>query len=200
MEVPYLDDEKIKKIANDFRIEFWSNSIPVEMEDIIELKLKMNIAQSLGLKYLHGIDMLIMSNFESIYVDNDNYLDDTQKNRLRFSYAHEIGHFVLHKDIYRKFEIKNVEDLCVAQKKESYQKNIKRIDFQADIFAGHLLIPEERLKLERNQILESLNAKLSSKIKSISKETLNQLLASQLSIIFGVSYMAMFIALDRLKP
>ncbi|MBU4369357.1 ImmA/IrrE family metallo-endopeptidase [Patescibacteria group bacterium] len=199
MQISYLSDEKIKKIANDFRAEFWGNSIPVEMEDIIELKLKIDIVQSIGLKYFHGIDMLIKSDFKSIYVDNNNYLDDTQKNRLRYSYAHEIGHFVLHKDIYKKFGIKNEEDLCAAQEKKSYQKNIKRIDRQAEIFAGHLLIPEERLRLERNQILESLNTKLLSKIKSVSKETLNQLLASQLSIIFGVSYMAMFIALDRIK-
>ncbi|OQX71725.1 hypothetical protein B6D52_00410 [Candidatus Parcubacteria bacterium 4484_255] len=199
MEIPYLSDEKIKKIANNFRIKFSGNSIPIEMEDIIELKLKIYIALSPGLKYLHGIDMLITSNFKSIYVDENIYSDETQKNRLRFSYAHEIGHFVLHKNIYKKFGIRDWGDLYNAQKKESYQKNIKRIDKQADIFAGYLLVPEDKLKLEKNQILESLDAKLLSKIKSISKETLNQLLASQLSVIFGVSQMAMFIALEKLE-
>ena len=200
MEIPYLSDEKIKKIASDFRTKFSGNSIPVEMEDIIELKLKMYIALSPGLKYLQGIDMIITSDFKSIYVDENIYSDEIQKNRLRFSYAHEIGHFVLHKNIYKKFGIKDWEDLYNAQGKESYQKNIKRIDKQADIFAGYLLIPENRLKLEKNQILESLDTKLLSKIKSISQETLNQLLASQLSIIFGVSQMAMFIALEKLDP
>jgi len=199
MEIPYLSDEKIKKIASEFRTKFSDNSIPIEMEDIIELKLKMYIALSPGLKYLHGIDMLITSDFKSIYVDKNIYSDETQKNRLRFSYAHEIGHFVLHKDIYRNFGIKNWEDLYNIQEKESYQKNIKRIDKQADIFAGYLLMPEDRLELEKNQILESLDTKLLSKMKSIPKETLNQLLASQLSIIFGVSQMAMFIALEKLE-
>jgi len=199
MEIPYLSDEKIEKIANSFRIKFSDNSIPVKMEDAIELKLRMCIVPSPGLKYLQGIDMLITSDFKSIYVDENNYSDETQKNRLRFSYAHEIGHFVLHKDVYKKFEIKDWEDLYNIQEKESYQKNIKRIDKQADIFAGYLLIPEERLEIEKNQILESLDTKLLSKIESVSKETLNQLLASQLSIIFGVSQMAMFIALEKLE-
>ena len=36
MEIPYLSDEKIKKIANNFRIKFSGNSIPIEMEDIIK--------------------------------------------------------------------------------------------------------------------------------------------------------------------
>jgi len=36
MEIPYLSDEKIKKIASDFRTKFSGNSIPVEMEDIID--------------------------------------------------------------------------------------------------------------------------------------------------------------------
>jgi len=199
MEIPYLSDEKIKKIAGDFRTKFSGNSIPIEMEDIIELKLKMYIALSPGLKYLHGIDMLITSDFKSIYVDENIYSDETQKNRLRFSYAHEIGHFVLHKNIYKKLGIKDWQDLCSAQEKESYQKNIKRINKQADIFAGYLLVPEERLEIEKNQILESLDTKLLSKIESISKERLNQLLTSQLSTIFGVSQMAMFIALEKLE-
>ena len=199
MEIPYLNNEKIKNIANNFRIKYSDNSIPVGMEDIIEVKLKMTTALSPGLKYLLGIDMIIMSNFKSIYVDERIYSDETQKNRLRFSYAHEIGHFILHKNIYKNFGIKNWDDFCEIQEKKSYRENIKRIDKQADIFAGHLLIPEDRLKLEINQILESLDAKLLSKIKSISKESRNQLLASQLSIIFGVSQWAMFIALSKLE-
>jgi hypothetical protein len=60
-------------------------------------------------------------------------------------------------------------------------------------------MPEDRLEIEKNQILESLDIELLSKIKSMPKETLNQLLASQLSIIFGVSQMAMFIALKKLE-
>ncbi len=199
MEILYLSNEKIKNIANNFRTKYSDNSIPVEMEDIIELKLKMTIALSPGLKYLRGIDMIIMSNFKSIYVDEKIYSDDTQKNRLRFSYAHEIGHFVLHKNIYKNFGIKNWDDFREIQEKKPYRENIRRIDKQADIFAGYLLIPEDRLKLEKNQILESFDTKLLSKIKSISKETLKQLLASQLSIIFGVSQMAMFIALEKLE-
>ncbi|MDD4996509.1 MAG: hypothetical protein PHW15_03535 [Patescibacteria group bacterium] len=92
-----------------------------------------------------------------------------------------------------------MEKFLQHPKKESYQKNIKRIDKQADIFAGYLLMPEDRLEIEKNQILESLDIELLSKIKSMPKETLNQLLASQLSIIFGVSQMAMFIALKKLE-
>jgi len=199
MEVPYLNNEKIKKIASSFRVKFSDNSIPIKMEGIIELRLKMYIALSPGLKYLQGIDMLIMSDFKSIYVDENIYSDETQKNRLRFSYAHEIGHFVLHKNIYKNFGIKNWEDFYNIQKKESYRKNIQRIDKQADIFAGYLLIPEDKLKLEKNQILESLDTELLSRINSMPKETSNQLLASQLSIIFGVSQMAMFIALEKLE-
>ena len=198
MNISYLSEEKIKKIADTFRVKFWGNSIPVEMEKIIELKLKMDIIPSLGLKDRFGIDMIIMSNFRFIHVDNNNYLDDSQKNRLRFSYAHEIGHFILHKDIYQKLKIKNENDWYNAMTKELSQEQIKRIDRQTNIFAGHILIPEERLRIERDKVLQSLDTEFLLQKKSVSKETLNQLLASQLSIIFGVSYMAMFIALSKL--
>jgi Zn-dependent peptidase ImmA (M78 family) len=138
MEIPYLDDEKIKKIADSFRVKFSDNSIPVEMEEIIELRLKMYIALSPGLKYLQGIDMIIMSNFKSIYVDENIYSDETQKNRLRFSYAHEIGHFVLHKDIYKKFGIKDWKNFYNIQKKNLIKKTLKELTnkliFLRDIF------------------------------------------------------------------
>ncbi len=198
MEIPYLSEEKIIKIVNNFRDKFCGDSIPVEMEDIIELKLEIVPILSPGLKNYFGIDMMIMSDFKSIYVDNNNFSDETQKNRLRFSYAHEIGHLVLHKNIYQELKIKNKDDWYIVMTKKLTPKIIKRIDLQADIFARNLLIPKKRLKLEKNKILQLPEIELLLKTKKISKEILTELLASQLSIIFGVSYMAMFVALDRL--
>ncbi len=34
----------------------------------------------------------------NIIIDHDFYMDQRFENRLRFTYAHEVGHLILHKD------------------------------------------------------------------------------------------------------
>ncbi len=48
--VPFLGNAKIKNRAESFRKRLWDSSIPVDIEKIIELKLKFNIIPSPGLE------------------------------------------------------------------------------------------------------------------------------------------------------
>lgn len=41
--VPFLNKLIIKDRADSFRKKFWDDSVPVEIEDIIDLKLKLDI-------------------------------------------------------------------------------------------------------------------------------------------------------------
>ena len=100
--VPFLSNLEIKNKADLFRRKFWNDSVPIDMEDIVELKLEMEIIPLKSLQTLFGIDALITSDWRSIYIDYDRYVDERYQNRLRFSLAHEIGHFVLHKGIYNR--------------------------------------------------------------------------------------------------
>jgi len=102
IKVPYFDKKKIEEEAENFRKKFWNNSIPVDIETIIDVKLKIYIIPILGFLRLASVDALISSDYKSIYVDKEVYLDERRHNRLRFSLAHEIGHFVLHKKVYSK--------------------------------------------------------------------------------------------------
>jgi len=61
--------------------------------------------------------------------------------------AHEIGHFVLHKEIYESLVIENIEDY------ENFFANMSQDDYrffesQANRFANYLLIPTDRLEKE----------------------------------------------------
>ncbi len=67
---PYLNNVTIGERVELFRKEFWNDNIPVEIEDIIELKLNIGIIPIPGFLKLTNMDALIASGWKYIYVDN----------------------------------------------------------------------------------------------------------------------------------
>lgn len=193
--VPFLNNSKIKDNANLFRIKFWDNSIPVDTEEIIDLKLKLDIIPKKELQKLYDTDALITSNWSAVYVDYDKYLDERYKNRLRFSFAHELGHFILHKNIYNSFCIKNLEDFYKLIEKIP-QQQYGYLEAQANKFANYLLVPRNKLIKERNKAIKE--NKLYN-LKNIDIKTLNSYLAIPISKIFGVSEEVIEIALSDIN-
>ncbi|MFA5746740.1 MAG: ImmA/IrrE family metallo-endopeptidase [Candidatus Paceibacterota bacterium] len=189
--IPLLNSSKINERVCLFRKKIGSVSVPVEIEDIIEIDLRIDIIPIPSLQKLCDTDALITSDWKSILVDNERFSDDRYKNRLRFSLAHEIGHFVLHKDIYESFKIKSSNDFYrfiaeIPQDKYGY------LETQANKFASHLLLPRDRLLIEKNRLIK----KDAQVLKNIDKKTINSYLAVPVSKIFGVSEKAAEIALN----
>ncbi len=194
--IPFLSNEKIKEEADLFRKNFWDNSIPVDIERIIDLKLKLFIIPIPNFLKNCNIDALISSDYRSISVDKNEYEDERLHSRLRFSLAHEIGHFVLHKKIYINFNIKNQEDYHKLYKFLP-PKQYSYLETQASKFANYLLVPRKILMEERmKQIKEKGNPDW---FKSIDVKTLNSYIAIPLSKIFKVSEDVILIALNDLN-
>jgi len=196
IKVPYLDNKKIKEEAKNFRKKFWDNSIPIDIETIIDVKLKIYIIPILGFLRLASVDALISSDYKSIYVDKEVYLDERRHNRLRFSLAHEIGHFVLHKKVYNSFNIKNLEDYYRLNRNIP-TKEYGYLETQANKFAGYLLVPREILRIEKQKELKRKNNP--SWFKRLDRKTLNSYLAIPLSKTFNVSEDVIVIALGDLN-
>lgn len=195
IKVPFLNEQKIKTKTELFRKKFWNDSVPVDIEKIIDVKLKIDVIPIQGLQRL--TDALISSNWQSIYVDYDKYINDDNQNRLRFSLAHEIGHFVLHKDIYNSFNIKSLEDFYqfieqVPNEQYSY------LETQANKFAGYLLVPRDKLAVEKQKVLKKVQRSYDLDLKKIEVSTLNSYLAMPISNIFGVSPEVIEITLNQL--
>ena len=196
---PFLSGETIRKKADLFRQRYWDNSVPVEIEEIIELKLRLQIVSIPELQRLCDTDALITSNWSLVYVDNGKYLDDRYKNRLRFSFAHEIGHFILHKDIYNNFKIKSLEDFYKMIEQIS-QEQYSYFETQANKFANYLLIPRERLIAEKNKLIkikDGLKETIDS--RKTDKKTVDSYMANPMAKIFGVSEEAAEIALNDIN-
>ncbi|KPJ54999.1 hypothetical protein AMJ47_03000 [Parcubacteria bacterium DG_72] len=191
--VNFLNNIQIKNKADLFRKEFWDSSIPVDIERIIDLKLKIDVIPFPNLQNSCDADAPISSDWKSIYVDKYRYLDDRYQNRLRFSFAHEIGHFVLHKDIYESFNIKTINDFYRFIE-DFDNEQYGYLETQANKFANYLLVPREILIEHKKKIINGKDF-----LSRIDSKTLNSYLANPISNIFGISGKVAEIALNDLE-
>jgi hypothetical protein len=153
---PYIPKELIWQEAENFRAEFWpEDSLPVDIEAIVEKRLKLNIQPEHDLLSELDIDAYLRVDLTGIIVDYNCYMKEKFINRLRFSFAHELGHLFLHKDIYASFSISD----SLAWK--GFMENIPDreygfFEYQANEFAGRVLVPRERLVLELKNCLKKV--------------------------------------------
>ena len=99
---PKLSFKDIWQEADKFRQNYWpSEELPINIHDIIDLDLDMEIRCVSRLREITGFDALLLGNLKGIIVDQENYMNDRMENRMRFSFAHEVGHYILHSDVYR---------------------------------------------------------------------------------------------------
>ena len=91
---PYISKEQIWQEAESFRDEFWpANILPIDIEMIVEKGLKLNIEPEHDLLSELDIDAYLRVDLTGIIVDYNCYMNEKFMNRLRFSFAHELGHF-----------------------------------------------------------------------------------------------------------
>ncbi len=154
----FLSRLQIEKKTAEFRQKYWpENTLPIDMEKIIGKKLKLDIIPSHHIKKLTKTDAYLQSDLTAIVVDFEQYMDDENRyaNRLRFSFAHEIGHYILHRNIYSKLHLDSFEDYCFFI--DHFPEDVyDDFEWQANEFAGSLLVPRERLIQEIQKIYEMI--------------------------------------------
>lgn len=144
--IPYLNYNDLRQKADDFLRQYHpSYDIPVPIEEIVEFDFGIDIIPIPGLHQAFEIDGFTSSDLTSITVDEYVYLK--RPNRYRFTLAHEIGHVVLHKELYsaRNF---NTIDGWKQFINEIPDAQHSLMEWQAYCFAGLILVPSSKLKLE----------------------------------------------------
>lgn len=136
-QIPYLNKETIVRNVEEVLEECWGDEFPVDIEVICD-DLGIAIIPVTGLSKLLFIDAYISSDFKTIYVDEKEF--EKESPRYRFSVAHELGHFVLHKKYYPR-NVKNSKEWLAI----SHSIMNDYAEFQANYFAGSLLVPEMEL-------------------------------------------------------
>lgn len=187
---PILSYEDINTYAEDFlRNHNPDNTLPVPIEEIIEFDLSLDIVPFPSLQRDFDIDGFISGDLKCIYVDDFVYMN--RPARYRFTLAHEIGHFVLHKDLIESFRPLNIgvwKDFVLQVDDEVYDW----LEWQAYTFAGLLLVPRKFLSKDFSLQIEALKSKIELvKSKNLPKDSYQEYIvnaiANKLLRIYDVS-------------
>lgn len=143
LQIQRLSYQRIGQIADKFLSKYHPKlSLPIPIEEIAEQKLNLKIVQEMNLKKDYDVDGFLTSDLTIIFIDFDLYLNF--ENRTRFTIAHEIGHFILHGELFKKLNINSVDqlnELAVKITDEEY----RWLEYQAYSFASHTLVPKQLL-------------------------------------------------------
>lgn len=154
---PRLRFDFIRRKADEFRQKYVlpPGLLPIPIVEIVELKLEIQPIPIAGLKARIDLDGFLTRDLKNICIDYDVYIDERQENRLRFTYAHEAGHFVLHKKEIQETDFRTPED-WIHFHEDFLEDDLNWFEQHAYEFAGRLLVPREALMAE----IEALRPKM----------------------------------------
>jgi Zn-dependent peptidase ImmA (M78 family) len=163
-----LTQEKLREEAENFRDQhIFTTNLPVDIELVVEATMGIRIIPIENLQRLCDMEGFISKDFKSIYVDDYLYKTDRYYKRVRFTIAHEIGHYVLHRGTIdnQKFEDEND---WIQFRMGINDETLGWFETQASEFAGRLLVPLdpliEEFKSKRQTVLKKHSSWNSPKI------------------------------------
>jgi len=146
LHAPRLKWDFIRQKAEEFRIKYVDpiNKIPVPILEIVEVNLNIQPIPIRDLMRKVDIDGFLTNDLKSICIDYDIYMDERQVNRLRFTYAHEVGHLILHEKEIKQCDFRTQED-WIHFHEDFWQDELNWFESQGREFAGRFLVPKEEL-------------------------------------------------------
>ena len=147
VEVPWLNPAEIASRAGDFlRAAHSAATIPIPVELIVERE-GLDIVPVPSLRAAYDLDGGTSLDCKRIFVDS--YLADAYETRYRFTLAHELGHVILHRDLFRELanRVTSTAEWLAAHADLSDMRG-GSLEWQANCFAGHLLVPDHHLRCE----------------------------------------------------
>jgi hypothetical protein len=183
----WIAKRDIRLIADQTREEFWpQGSLPVDVETIIAFKLRLEIDPVHFLSAETDMEAYLKGDLSGIVVDHDRYMLDKFRNRMRFSFAHELGHFFLHREIYERFKFSTAEEW-----KEFVinipEREYSNFESQANEFAGRFLVPHNRLVTEIERVCDTIKEKKLVDYLKVYPEAVLSRVSPSLCKPFGVS-------------
>ena len=190
LHIQYLPYQQIGQRAEEFLLRYHpSRLLPVPIEEIVEFKLGVDIVPIPNLQKDFEIEGFTSSDLKTIYVDQ--FILSERPARYRFTLAHEIGHIVLHKKIFKEIRISSVKswktfvDLVDPQ-------DYSALEFQGYAFGGLILVPPPELKRLMGKNLPNIRHLVKiSKSRDIDRDQYldyaKEKIAQELAPIFDVS-------------
>lgn len=140
-----MKDESLKEAAEKFLQDYHpTRSIPVPIEEIVEFQFGIDIIPMPGFHINYEVVAFITTDLREIRIDQAVY-ESKSKNRYRFSLAHELSHRLLHEDVFRSLQFATVAQWKGCRDAIS-PKDYGSLEYQANVLAGHILVPADILK------------------------------------------------------
>jgi len=122
---------------------------PLDIFTFFEVDLRLDPIPFNELTARYRVEAAITADFSGIYLDAEQYAlmergPEWKLNRLRFTVAHELAHYFLHRDLPQKEHFASLPDF--ARWTENYGGRKYTVEQEANEFAGRLLVPETRLR------------------------------------------------------
>ncbi len=155
-EVPFRSYQDLRTVAADFLAEYHPvGSIPVPIEEIVELKFDLDIIPIEGM--LHGGDVYAFVSRDMTSISIDSYIQENLPSSYHFSLAHELAHLLIHSDVIGQYEfdtraewkavVTGLDEMVYAQ-----------FEWQARELAGLMLVPEGPLAAEFGKAAAKIRA------------------------------------------
>ena len=155
--VPYMSDGEIRGHARALLdAHHAAGTIPVPIDVIAEVELGLEIIPIPGILDSRGINGYLTSDRRAIYVDER--LFRVAETRYLFTIAHEIAHLRMHQDYFPVFKS---DDEWLAFRAGLTAESLGTAEFQANTFAGLVLVPETVLP----GVVEESFGRLAARVK-----------------------------------
>lgn len=198
--VPYRTNEEIWLEVDSFKLYCDSvdliTTVPVDIISVAEITLGLNVIPIPHFFDKYHQDAALTKDLRDILIDEKAYnaFEDHlrwRENRLRFSVAHELGHYWLHAESVEEKVFRTIDGFKCWLGDRSKSTTL---EYQADEFAGRLLAPRENLIEWYDKYRTKLAEQDSEWWK---KYSIRQRLAEEISPRFGVNSQVIEIRFDK---
>jgi hypothetical protein len=138
---------KIEELRAEYEL-LQADQTPIDVFTFLEVDLGLDPIPFDDLVAKYRVEAAIKADFSGIYLDAEQYSlmekgPEWKLNRLRFTVAHELAHYFLHRNLPQASHFASLPDF--AKWTASYGGRKYTAEQEANEFAGRLLVPETRL-------------------------------------------------------
>ncbi len=171
--------------------------IPIDIFTFAEIDLALDPIPFDDLTAKYRVEAALKADFTGIYLDTEQYKlmergPEWKLARLRFSVAHELAHYCLHRHIPQPENFASLPDF--ARWTDDYGGRKYVLEQEANEFAGRLLVPRSRLLEAFNEFAPQIRNLLPNFIAS---GQVRDSFAERIAPRFGVNSQVIAVRLDR---
>lgn len=194
LKIPYLTYSDIGVKAQAFLSQYHPTfDIPIPIEEIIDLKIGLNIFPFPRLFKDHGLNGFLSRDLTTINVDE--YQFDQLNEKYRFTLTHELGHYILHGSFYENLPIFETPHEYIEWRMSIPSEDMTWFETHSDWFAGQVLVPTNRLTETCQQVVAKHKGTF-SKLETIPDDIWSYI-SNEVATHFGVNSPVVEIRIKR---